>query len=227
MTMTANFPRLQVLRGGLTGGQSAILLDQTPLRLGRDPAQNDVALPMGDRRISRQHLELIEEFGRWVLVDHSRNGVYVNDQLVRGERRELQHGDRILIGDSVELVYDDPHSTFAAGQSPPHTSTTALRLDLKTLSVWRDGLALNVEWSPQEFVLLRFLYQRQGQLCRYDEIIQAVWGGAEPTYGREHVHELVARVRRKLEPDPAQPLYLVTRPRHGYVLVADPDASPL
>jgi hypothetical protein len=69
--------------------------------------------PSGDQRISRQHLHLVEEFGRWVLVDHSRNGVYDNDELVRGNRRELQHGDHITIGDSVELVFDDPNTTSA------------------------------------------------------------------------------------------------------------------
>jgi two-component system KDP operon response regulator KdpE len=84
--------------------------------------------------------------------------------------------------------------------------------------VWRDCIPLDVEWSPQEFALLHLLYQRRGQLCRYDEIIEAVWGSADLAYDRGHVHELVARVRRKLEPDPSQPTYLVTRPGHGYVL---------
>jgi uncharacterized repeat protein (TIGR01451 family) len=75
--MTAN---IKVLRGQI--GQTAILLDRASLRLGRDPTQNDVALPASDQRISRQHLELVEEFGRWVLIDHSRNGVHVNGELV-------------------------------------------------------------------------------------------------------------------------------------------------
>jgi two-component system KDP operon response regulator KdpE len=34
---------------------------------------------------------------------------------------------------------------------------------------------------------------------------------------------LVSQVRRKLEPDPAHPVYLVTRPGLGYVLVASPE----
>jgi hypothetical protein len=223
--MTSNLPRLKILRWDIIQGRPPIPLEQSPLRLGRDPAQNDVALPAGDRRISRQHLELVQEFGRWVLVDHSRNGVQVNGQLVRASRRELQHGDRIAIGDSVELLYDDPSSTFAAAQQPSAPPSSALYLDLETLTVWRDGLALDAQWSPQEFALLRFLYQRRGQLCRYDEIIAAVWSATDPTYGRGHVHELVARVRRKLEPDPSQARYLITRPGHGYVLHTDPSAA--
>ncbi len=215
--------KVQVLRGRI--GQTSILLDRISLRLGRDPTQSDVALPASDQRISRQHLELVEEFGRWVLIDHSRNGVYVNGELVKGTRRELQHGDRIIIGDSVELLFDDPDSTFATAPASPSPIQPGLHLAPDTLTVWRDGLHLDVEWSPQEFALLHFLYRRRGQLCRYAEIIQAVWGSADLAYDRGHVHELVARVRRKLEPNPSQPVYLVTRPGHGYVLVI-PDSSP-
>jgi DNA-binding response OmpR family regulator len=215
--MAVHLPCLKILRWDSLGGQASIPLNRSPLRLGRDPTHNDVTLPAGDRRISRQHLELIEEFGRWVLVDHSRNGVHVNGELVRGTRRELEHGDHVVIGDSVELLFDDPGSTFGVSESASRRE--GLYLDVEALKVWRDGLSLDVEWSPQEFALLRFLYRRRGQLCRYDEIIEAVWGRADPNYGRGHVHELVARVRRKLEPDPSQPVYLVTRPGHGYVLV--------
>jgi hypothetical protein len=213
--MTAN---LKILRGQIDQTSISLEVSQTPLRLGRDPVQNDIALPSSDQRISRQHLELIEEFGRWVLVDHSRNGVYVNGDLVQGARRELQHGDRIVIGDSVELLFDDPNSTFAVGQ-PPAAPSTGIRIDLESVTVRRDGLLLDVAWSPQEFTLLCFLYQRRGQLCRYDEIIEVVWGSPDPGYGREHVHELVARVRRKLESDPSQPTHLITRAGHGYMLV--------
>jgi pSer/pThr/pTyr-binding forkhead associated (FHA) protein len=109
---------LRVVRGQI--GQPTILLEpyRIPLRLGRDPAENDIALPSSDQRISRQHLELVEEFGRWVLVDHSRNGVYVNDELVRGRRRELQHGERIVVVNSVEFLFDDPDSTFPGEPRP-------------------------------------------------------------------------------------------------------------
>ncbi len=205
--------QLIVMRGNLEPNK--ILLEHTPLRLGRDPAQNDVALPSSDKRISRQHLEVINEFGRWVLVDHSRNGVIVNDALLVNARHALQHGDRILIGDSVELHFDDPNSTSATTLP---AQTKGIVLDSATLTVWRDGETIPVAWSPQEFALLHCLDQQRGHLYTHDEIIVAVWGSADPTYGRGHVHELVARVRRKLEPDPAQPIYLMTRPGHGYFL---------
>ena len=49
-------------------------------------------------------------------------------------------------------------------------------------------------------------------------ILQEVWG---PAYGSEsnllHVH--IAHLRRKIEPDPARPRYLLTEPGAGYRLV--------
>lgn len=224
-TLTS-FPRLQVLRGELD--QVTILLDRSPLRLGRDRAQNDVILPLGDQRISRQHCELVQEFGRWVLVDHSRNGVLVNVGLVQNDRLELQHGDRLQIGDSVELLFDDPNSTYASGApvvappTPAQPPARGLHLDLPRLTVWRDGRQLAVKWSPQELALLRFLFQHPDQVCRHSDIVAAVWGAEATLYGREHVQELVARVRRKLEPDSANPIYLLTRPGLGYLLIPVP-----
>ncbi len=223
--MTKGVPRLKALRGKFVGGRSSVFLDRTPLRLGRDPSQNDVALPARDRSISRQHLELIQESGRWVLVDHSRHGVYVNGELMQGGRHELRHGDRITIGDSMELLFDDLYHIPGTGPLPTMTHVTQ-HLDPNTLIVWRDGSLLDIKWSSQEFALLRFLYQRHGQLCRYDEIIQTVWKGAGPAPDRKDVHKLVAQVRQKLEPDPAHPAYLVTRPGLGYVLVAAPEVKP-
>lgn len=221
----ANVPRLKALRGEFVGGRTTILLDRASLRLGRDPAQNDVALPARDRSISRQHLDLVKEDDAWVLVDHSTHGVFVNGILIKGERCVLQHGDRIAIGQSVELLFEAPPPPDTAPRESQSQPPVSQHLDPETLIVWRDGLLLDIKWSPEEFALLRLLYQRHGQLCRYEEIIEAVWGGSDkPRRKRKHVQDLVSQVRKKLEPDPAHPVYLVTRPGLGYVLVASPEA---
>jgi len=51
-------------------------------------------------------------------------------------------------------------------------------------------------------------------------LLQDVWG---PTYGTEtnYLRVYMAQLRRKLEPDPAQPRYLITEPGMGYRLVTD------
>jgi two-component system KDP operon response regulator KdpE len=53
-------------------------------------------------------------------------------------------------------------------------------------------------------------------------ILREVWG---PAYGAEsnYLHVYVSQLRRKLEPDPARPRYLLTEPGAGYRLVAADD----
>jgi two-component system KDP operon response regulator KdpE len=78
-----------------------------------------------------------------------------------------------------------------------------------------------VHLTPHQFDILRTLAKNVGKLMTHRAILREVWG---PGYGSEsnllHVH--VSQLRRKIEPDPARPRYLITEPGAGYRLV-DPD----
>jgi two-component system KDP operon response regulator KdpE len=78
-----------------------------------------------------------------------------------------------------------------------------------------------VHLTPHQFDILRTLAKNEGKLMTHRAILREVWG---PGYGSEsnllHVH--VSQLRRKIEPDPARPRYLITEPGAGYRLV-DPD----
>jgi two-component system KDP operon response regulator KdpE len=75
-----------------------------------------------------------------------------------------------------------------------------------------------VSLTPNEFELLRVLAQNEGKLMTHPAILREVWG---PAYGAEshYLHVYVSQLRRKLEPDPARPRYLLTEPGAGYRLV--------
>ena len=91
-----------------------------------------------------------------------------------------------------------------------------LELDLEKREL-RVG-AKPVHLTPHQFDLLRVLALNEGKLLTHRAILQEVWG---PGYGSEsnllHVH--VSQLRRKIEPDPARPRYLLTEPGAGYRLV--------
>ena len=72
--------------------------------------------------------------------------------------------------------------------------------------------------TPHEFGILRLLAQNEGKLLTHRAILREVWG---PAYGDEsnYLHVYVSQLRRKIEPDPARPRYLVTEPGAGYRLV--------
>jgi two-component system KDP operon response regulator KdpE len=91
-----------------------------------------------------------------------------------------------------------------------------IRVDLDKQSVTVDGRAVHL--TPHEYRILRLLALNPGKLLTHRAILQEVWG---PAYGAEsnYLHVYVSQLRRKLEPDPAQPQYLVTEPGAGYRLI--------
>ena len=91
-----------------------------------------------------------------------------------------------------------------------------LRIDIAERVVTVDGR--RVKLSPHEFDLLRVLAQNRGKLLTHRALLREVWG---PAYEVEahYLHVYVSHLRRKIEPDPASPRYLLTEPGAGYRLV--------
>ena len=81
-----------------------------------------------------------------------------------------------------------------------------------------------VALTPTEYELLRLLARNAGKLLTHPTILREIWG---PAYSEEsnYLHVYVSQLRRKLEPDPTRPRYLLTQPGVGYRLVASEDAA--
>ncbi|QGN59259.1 response regulator transcription factor [Nostocoides sp. HKS02] len=77
-----------------------------------------------------------------------------------------------------------------------------------------------VRLTPTEWRLLEVLARTPGHLVTQQELLREVWG---PRYGREsnYLRVYANQLRRKLEPDPGRPRYLLTDPGQGYRLVGD------
>ena len=102
----------------------------------------------------------------------------------------------------------------------PRLEIGSLELDLEKRSVQMAGEPVHL--TPHEFELLRVLAQNEGKLMTHKAILNEVWG---PAYQREssYLHVFVSQLRRKLEPDPARPRYILTEPGAGYRLVNPAD----
>ena len=76
-----------------------------------------------------------------------------------------------------------------------------------------------VQLTPHEFSMLRMFAQNEGKLLTHQAILREVWG---PAYQVEshYLHVYVSQLRRKIEPVPTRPRYLLTEPGAGYRLVA-------
>ncbi len=91
-----------------------------------------------------------------------------------------------------------------------------LRIDVPNREVRRDGDRIRL--TPHEFDLLRVLAQNKGRLLTHRVLLREVWG---PGYQSEahYLHVYVSNLRRKIEPDPQQPRYLLTETGAGYRFV--------
>ncbi len=76
--------------------------------------------------------------------------------------------------------------------------------------------------TPIEYHILSYLAQNVGRIINQDTLLEHVWG-AKYT-GENHMLQVnVNRLRRKLEPDPAHPRYILTKVGVGYLLANQPD----
>jgi two-component system KDP operon response regulator KdpE len=91
----------------------------------------------------------------------------------------------------------------------------SLSVDLNRRLVALDGRELAL--TPTEYDLLRVLVSNAGKVITYRQLLREVWGAG---YEQE-LHMLrvnLSNLRRKLEPDPSRPRYIITEPGVGYRL---------
>ena len=74
-----------------------------------------------------------------------------------------------------------------------------------------------VPLTPIEYRLLAYLAQNAGRVVTQDLLLEHVWGSEY--IGEGHMLQVnINRLRRKLEPDPSQPRYILTKVGIGYYL---------
>jgi two-component system KDP operon response regulator KdpE len=99
--------------------------------------------------------------------------------------------------------------------SPPSEPLVrgGLVIDRERFRVVRDGT--EVRLTPKEFELLTFLAQHPGRVLTHRTILKAIWG-PNAVDQPEHLRVLVGALRKKIEPNPSSPTYVLTEPWVGY-----------
>jgi two-component system, OmpR family, KDP operon response regulator KdpE len=99
--------------------------------------------------------------------------------------------------------------------SEPVFESDGLKVDLARRKVMADGQEVSL--TPTEYELLRVLVQNAGRVITHRQLLKQVWG---LSYEAEaHILRVnMSNLRRKIEPDPTRPHYILTEPGVGYRL---------
>ena len=105
-----------------------------------------------------------------------------------------------------------------------HFRAGNLTVDYDRHRVLRDETEIRL--TPKEFELLSLLARNHDRVLTHRTILKAIWG-PNAVEQPEHLWTLVAQLRKKIEPDPSNPRYLLSEPWVGYRFAADdsPGAS--
>jgi two-component system, OmpR family, KDP operon response regulator KdpE len=119
-----------------------------------------------------------------------------------------------------------------AAEDPPRVELGDLTIDLAAKRVTRnsdgqdgqdgqdghhapDGKDHDIRLTPTEWHLLEVLLRNPGKLLSQKQLLRDVWGPGYDNAGG-NLRLYMAQLRRKLEPDPARPRWLITEPGMGY-----------
>ncbi len=105
--------------------------------------------------------------------------------------------------------------------APPSTTLTFpdLTIELDRRRVMQGGRELRL--TPTEYSLLELLATNAGKPMFIEQIIARVWRSA-PSTSADTLRVHMSSLRKKLEPNPSEPLYIVTEPWVGYRFIAEP-----
>lgn len=169
----------------------------------------DVYVP--DRRTSRRHAEVRWDGEYSTLRDlGSTNGTFLNGQHIVGPEM-VRDGDEIGIASAV-FTFRDPEATMRETEFP------LLVVNPSTGAIWVNRKPVSL--SPKERALFDLLYHNAGHVCSRGLIAESVWPEYQSEVYGYQIESLVKRLRERLEPDPRNPVLIVTERGQGYKMLA-------
>src|SRR5436305_11033417 len=197
-----------------------------------------------DVRVAAEGLAALQTFGDWppdlVITDLSMPGtdglqlcrnLRAISQLpiivlsVRGEERTKVEALDAGADDYVtkpfgmdELLARIRASLRRAPETDTESALTILevgdfRVDLETRELMVEGREVHL--TPKEYDLMIYLISHPGKVLTHRTLLAAVWGGGAVEQN-EYLRVFIGQLRKKIEPNPAVPRYILTEPWTGY-----------
>jgi len=111
------------------------------------------------------------------------------------------------------------HSAMLSSGTQPRFESGPLCVELAQRQVTLHGQ--EVKLTPTEYELLKVLIQHKGKIMTRQMLLKEVWGAG---YGADshYLHVYIGQLRRKIEPDPTSPRFILTIPGVGYRFADEP-----
>jgi two-component system KDP operon response regulator KdpE len=119
------------------------------------------------------------------------------DELLARVRAQLRRAQTSAVGEPPSAVLHDGD----------------FRVDLEARGVSVRGSEVHL--TPKEYDLLVYFMRHAGKVLTHRKLLGAVWGGDYTEQG-EYLRVFVGQLRKKIEPDPSSPRYVLTEPWVGY-----------
>ncbi|MCX6007877.1 MAG: winged helix-turn-helix domain-containing protein [Chloroflexi bacterium] len=203
-------------------------LNKASTFIGRRTLQYTPDIELSSEVVSRRHVEILQRDTKFLLRDlGSTNGTMLDDdRILPGKLYDLKHNSKIGLGVEgdialIVLQFKETEGTniIDRKKATPRVKITWLKIDEAKKDAWVDGKQAKL--SKKEYDLLQYLYRYAGNICSRDEIIKSVWPESKDpgAISDATIDQLVHRLREKVEPEPSQPVRIVSKKAFGYMLV--------
>ena len=165
-------------------------------------------------------LDLAETGGKLIVVaEQSQDGALLGSAVSPADGYLSAPLDEQKVLACVRSVLQPrPADEHEASRAPEIWSFDGFTIDLAGRSL-RDGGGSEISLTRSEFALLVALARHPGRVLSRDQLLDAALGRRPEPYDRS-IDVLIGRLRRKIEPDPKVPRFIVTVLGEGYKFTA-------
>ena len=129
---------------------------------------------------------------------------FSTNELLARIRTSLRHSNRVVTNDSVS---EKPYAALG------------LKIDFMKRIITRDGEPIHL--TPVEYKIVAYIAKNSGKVITYSSILKNVWGPNMDENDNKILRVNMANIRRKIEPNPAEPTYILTELGVGYRMLED------
>ena len=96
---------------------------------------------------------------------------------------------------------------------------SGLKIDFMKRIITRNGEPIHL--TPVEYKIVAYIAKNSGKVITYSSILKNVWGPNMDENDNKILRVNMANIRRKIEPNPAEPTYILTELGVGYRMLED------